>query len=89
MIDIQCRGPPSSTSAFEKYSLNLPQFVQLMETFTGEGVSLPELKKLVAFMKKGYVLLEKEKISQMERVNIMALYCGGISSQGNCNLVIA
>ncbi|KAL8198990.1 UNVERIFIED_CONTAM: hypothetical protein K2H54_031288 [Gekko kuhli] len=73
MIDIQCRGPPSSASAFEKQSLNLPQFVQLMETFIGEDISLPDLKKLVKFMKQGYVLLEKEKISQMERVRRDAL----------------
>ncbi|XP_054857829.1 EF-hand calcium-binding domain-containing protein 5 [Eublepharis macularius] len=68
MIDIQSRGPPSSTSAFDKHYLNLPQFVQLMETFIEEEISLLDLKKLVEFMKKGYVLLEKEKISQMEKV---------------------
>ncbi|XP_015277516.1 PREDICTED: EF-hand calcium-binding domain-containing protein 5 [Gekko japonicus] len=73
MIDIQCHGPPSSASAFEKNCLNLPQFVQLMETFIGEDVSLPDLKKLVKFMKQGYVLLEKEKLSQMERVRHDAL----------------
>ncbi|XP_060114950.1 EF-hand calcium-binding domain-containing protein 5 [Heteronotia binoei] len=68
MIDIQCRGPPSSTSAFDKHTLNLPQFVQLMETFIGEDITLRDLKKLVEFMKRGYVLLEREKISLMERV---------------------
>nr|XP_056720988.1 EF-hand calcium-binding domain-containing protein 5 [Euleptes europaea] len=68
MLEIQCRGPPSSTSAFDKNSLNPPQFVQLMETFVGEEISQPEMKRLVKFMKQGYVLLEKEKISQMERI---------------------
>nr|XP_020659139.1 EF-hand calcium-binding domain-containing protein 5 [Pogona vitticeps] len=68
MIEIQARGPPSSTSAFEKDSLNLPQFVQLMETFVGEQASLPVLKKLVQFVKEGYVQTEKEKIHQLERV---------------------
>ncbi|XP_077167409.1 EF-hand calcium-binding domain-containing protein 5 [Paroedura picta] len=69
MIDIQSRGPPSSTSAFDKYSFNVPQFVQVMETFIGEEVSLSDLKKLVKFMKQGYVLLEREKISLMERIH--------------------
>uniref|UniRef100_A0ABM5ENK9 EF-hand calcium-binding domain-containing protein 5 n=1 Tax=Pogona vitticeps TaxID=103695 RepID=A0ABM5ENK9_9SAUR len=68
MIEIQARGPPSSTSAFEKDSLNLPQFVQLMETFVGEQASFPVLKKLVQFVKEGYVQTEKEKIHQLERV---------------------
>ncbi|KAJ7309104.1 hypothetical protein JRQ81_008432 [Phrynocephalus forsythii] len=62
MIEMQARGPPSSTSAFEKDSLNLPQFVQLMETFVGEEAPLPSLKKLVRFVKEGYVQTEKEKI---------------------------
>ncbi|XP_042298137.1 EF-hand calcium-binding domain-containing protein 5 [Sceloporus undulatus] len=69
MIEIQARGPPSSTSAFEKDSLNLPQFVQLMETFVGEETSLLNLKKVVAFVRSGYVQTENEKIKQLERIH--------------------
>ncbi|XP_061461320.1 EF-hand calcium-binding domain-containing protein 5 isoform X2 [Rhineura floridana] len=69
MIELQARGPPFSTSTFDKTSLNLPQFVQLMETFVGEETSLPNLKRLVAFVKEGYVQTEKEKITQLERIH--------------------
>uniref|UniRef100_A0ACB8EDA2 Uncharacterized protein n=1 Tax=Sphaerodactylus townsendi TaxID=933632 RepID=A0ACB8EDA2_9SAUR len=69
MLDIQSHGAPSSTSAFDKHFLNLPQFVQLMEMFIGTEISPLDLKKLVKFVKEGYVLLEREKISQMERVH--------------------
>ncbi|XP_053131357.1 EF-hand calcium-binding domain-containing protein 5 isoform X2 [Hemicordylus capensis] len=69
MIEIQARGPPSRTSAFDKSSLNLPQFVQLMETFVGDDVSMPSLEKLVAFVKENYMQTEEEKISQLETVH--------------------
>ncbi|XP_063002851.1 EF-hand calcium-binding domain-containing protein 5 [Elgaria multicarinata webbii] len=69
MIEIQARGPPSSTSAFDKHSLNLPQFVQLMEMFVGEETTLPNMKRLVEFVKEGYVQTEKEKIEQLKTVH--------------------
>lgn len=69
MIEIQARGPPSTISSFDKESLNPPQFVQLMETFAGEETTLPNVKRLVEFVKEGYVQTEKEKIRQMERVS--------------------
>ncbi|XP_029142543.1 EF-hand calcium-binding domain-containing protein 5, partial [Protobothrops mucrosquamatus] len=73
MIEIQTRGPPASLSPFEKSSLNLPQFVQLMETFVGEGTSLPRLKKAVEFLKKGYLQTEAERFSQLEKVHQASL----------------
>ncbi|XP_060124303.1 EF-hand calcium-binding domain-containing protein 5 isoform X2 [Zootoca vivipara] len=69
MIEIQARGPPSTVSSFDKESLNPPQFVQLMETFVGEETNLSNVKRLVKFVKEGYVQTEKEKISQMERIH--------------------
>ncbi|XP_053222515.1 EF-hand calcium-binding domain-containing protein 5 isoform X1 [Podarcis raffonei] len=69
MIEIQARGPPSTISSFDKESLNLPQFVQLMETFVGEETTLSNVKRLVEFVKEGYVQTEKEKIRQMERIH--------------------
>uniref|UniRef100_A0A670KEV1 EF-hand calcium binding domain 5 n=1 Tax=Podarcis muralis TaxID=64176 RepID=A0A670KEV1_PODMU len=69
MIEIQARGPPSTISSFDKESLNPPQFVQLMETFVGEETTLPNVKRLVEFVKEGYVQTEKEKIRQMERIH--------------------
>ncbi|NXC13668.1 EFCB5 protein, partial [Corythaeola cristata] len=49
--------------------LNLPQFVQLMETFVGEDVSLPTVKRLIAFIKEEYKQTEEEKIEQLEKVH--------------------
>nr|XP_008118543.1 PREDICTED: EF-hand calcium-binding domain-containing protein 5 [Anolis carolinensis]XP_008118544.1 PREDICTED: EF-hand calcium-binding domain-containing protein 5 [Anolis carolinensis]XP_016852772.1 PREDICTED: EF-hand calcium-binding domain-containing protein 5 [Anolis carolinensis] len=69
MVEIQARGPPSSISTFEKDFLDLPQFVQLLETFVGEETSLPNLKKMVEFVKGGYVQTEREKIKQLEQIH--------------------
>ncbi|NXY47970.1 EFCB5 protein, partial [Ceuthmochares aereus] len=48
--------------------LNLPQFVQLMETFVGEDISLPTVEKLIAFIKEEYKQTEEEKMEQLEKV---------------------
>lgn len=69
MTDIQTHGASIAMGAFDKSCLNLPQFVQLMETFVGEDSSLPTVKKLVAFVKEGYGQTEEEKIKQLEKVN--------------------
>ncbi|NXA22546.1 EFCB5 protein, partial [Ibidorhyncha struthersii] len=49
--------------------LNLPQFVQLMETFIGEDISLPTVKRLIAFIKEEYRQTEEEKMEQLEKVH--------------------
>ncbi|NWX46839.1 EFCB5 protein, partial [Steatornis caripensis] len=49
--------------------LNLPQFVQLMETFVGEVISLPTVKRLIAFIKEEYKQTEEEKMEQLEKVH--------------------
>ncbi|XP_053864163.1 EF-hand calcium-binding domain-containing protein 5 [Malaclemys terrapin pileata] len=73
MAEIQTHGTSIAMSAFDKSCLNLPQFVQLMETFVGEDSSLPTVKKLVAFVKEGYEQTEEEKIKQLEKVHREAL----------------
>ncbi|XP_044849481.1 EF-hand calcium-binding domain-containing protein 5 isoform X2 [Mauremys mutica] len=73
MTDIQTHGASTAMSAFDKTCLNLPQFVQLMETFVGDDSSLPTVKKLVAFVKEGYEQTEEEKIKQLEKVHREAL----------------
>lgn len=75
MIELQTLGPPSCTNAFNKSSLNLPQFVQLMETFVGEEPTLENLKMLVEFVKERYVQMEREKILQLETVNKTKAFC--------------
>ncbi|XP_019366784.1 PREDICTED: EF-hand calcium-binding domain-containing protein 5 [Gavialis gangeticus] len=69
MAEIQTRGASRARSAFDQSCLNLPQFVQLMETFVGEDTSLPTVKRLVAFIKRGYIQTEEEKLEQLEKVH--------------------
>ncbi|NXW76382.1 EFCB5 protein, partial [Hirundo rustica] len=52
--------------------LTLPQFVQLMDNFVGEHVSLPTVKRLTAFIKGEYKQTEEEKIKQLEKVHHMS-----------------
>ncbi|NXE87189.1 EFCB5 protein, partial [Menura novaehollandiae] len=49
--------------------LTLPQFVQLMDNFVGEDISLPTVKRLTAFIKEGYKQTEEEKMQQLEKVH--------------------
>lgn len=70
MAEIQNRWASRTRSAFDESSLNLPQFVQLMETFVGEEVSLPTVKRLIVFIKREYKQTEEEKRKQLEKVNI-------------------
>ncbi|NWS63371.1 EFCB5 protein, partial [Chunga burmeisteri] len=49
--------------------LNLPQFVQLMETFVCEDIALPTVKRLIAFIKEEYKQTEEEKMEQLEKVH--------------------
>lgn len=70
MAEIQNRWASRTRSAFDESCLNLPQFVQLMETFVGEDISLPTLKRLNAFIKEEYKQTEEEKTEQLEKVNI-------------------
>ncbi|NWW29652.1 EFCB5 protein, partial [Panurus biarmicus] len=49
--------------------LTLPQFVQLMDNFVGEDISLPTVKRLTAFIKREYELTEEEKNKLLEKVH--------------------
>uniref|UniRef100_A0A663FBB8 EF-hand calcium binding domain 5 n=1 Tax=Aquila chrysaetos chrysaetos TaxID=223781 RepID=A0A663FBB8_AQUCH len=69
MAEIQNRWASHTRSAFDESCLNLPQFVQLMETFVGEDISLPTVKRLVAFIKEEYKQTEEEKTEQLEKVH--------------------
>ncbi|NXH80747.1 EFCB5 protein, partial [Edolisoma coerulescens] len=52
--------------------LTLPQFVQLMDNFVGEDISLPTVKRLSAFIKGEYKQTKKEKMKQLEKVHHMS-----------------
>ncbi|KAM6242200.1 EF-hand calcium-binding domain-containing protein 5 isoform 1-T8 [Porphyrio hochstetteri] len=69
MAEIQNRWASGTRKAFDESCLNLPQFVQLMETFVGEGVSLPAVKRLIAFIREEYKQTEEEKTEQLEKLH--------------------
>ncbi|XP_074746587.1 EF-hand calcium-binding domain-containing protein 5 [Strix uralensis] len=69
MADIQNLWASRTRSAFDESCLNLPQFVQLMETFVGEDTSLPTVERLIAFIKEEYKQTEEEKMEQLEKVH--------------------
>ncbi|XP_042647367.1 EF-hand calcium-binding domain-containing protein 5 [Tyto alba] len=69
MSEIQNRCASRTRSAFDESCLNLPRFVQLMETFLGEDISLPTVKRLIAFIKEEYKQTEEEKMEQLEKVH--------------------
>ncbi|NXR60176.1 EFCB5 protein, partial [Rhadina sibilatrix] len=52
--------------------LTLPQFVQLMDNFVGEDVSLPTVKRLTVFIKREFKQTEEEKMKQLEKVHHMS-----------------
>ncbi|XP_078536145.1 EF-hand calcium-binding domain-containing protein 5 isoform X1 [Lissotriton helveticus] len=68
ITDIHSWEPPRINSAFDRSSLNLPQFVQLMESFLAEETSLPVVEKLVAFIRNGYMETEERKFKRLEKV---------------------
>ncbi|NXE61721.1 EFCB5 protein, partial [Calcarius ornatus] len=52
--------------------LTLPQFVQVMDNFVGEDISLHTVKRLSAFIKREYKQTQEEKIKQREKVHRMS-----------------
>ncbi|CAN8197399.1 unnamed protein product [Coccothraustes coccothraustes] len=61
----------SCTKRFAASCLTLPQFVQLMDNFVGEDISLPTVKRFTAFIKREYKQTEEEKMKQREKVHRM------------------
>ncbi|KAM4843275.1 EF-hand calcium-binding domain-containing protein 5 [Thomomys bottae] len=55
-------------STFNGVSLNLIQFVQLLETFVGEDTLLNVSENLASYFKKYYVETEEEKINALEQI---------------------
>ncbi|XP_027480434.1 EF-hand calcium-binding domain-containing protein 5 [Zalophus californianus] len=65
--NIQSYKEVKGRSAFTGVSLNLLQFVQLLETFVGEDAPLSVSETLTSFFKRGYVETKEEKISGLEQ----------------------
>ncbi|XP_039742137.1 EF-hand calcium-binding domain-containing protein 5 [Pteropus medius] len=64
--NIQSYKEVKGRSAFNGVSINLLQFVQLLETFVGEDTPLSVSETLTFFFKRGYVETKEEKISGLE-----------------------
>ncbi|XP_018104285.1 EF-hand calcium-binding domain-containing protein 5 isoform X2 [Xenopus laevis] len=73
MSEINSRGPSCIASAFNDSAVNLPQFVQLMETFLGEGAPHSFVEKLINFIQKEYAETEEEKMALLSKVRHNAL----------------
>ncbi|OXB59523.1 hypothetical protein ASZ78_004496 [Callipepla squamata] len=63
---------PHIRSAFDRSCLNLPHFIQLMETFLGEDTALPAVKRLIGFIKEEYKQSEEEKVKQLEKARYIS-----------------
>lgn len=70
VAEIQNSQDSCTKSSFAASCLTLPQFVQLMDNFVGEDISLRTVKRLAAFIKEEYKQTEEEKMEQLEKVNI-------------------
>nr|KAF6455806.1 EF-hand calcium binding domain 5 [Rousettus aegyptiacus] len=64
--NIQSYKEVKGRSAFNGVSVNLLQFVQLLETFVGEDTPLIVSETLASFFKRSYVETKEEKISGLE-----------------------
>ncbi|KAI8513161.1 EF-hand calcium-binding domain-containing protein 5 [Branchiostoma belcheri] len=57
----------TGTSVFDENSLNLSQFVQLVETFLGDHPFQEAVDRLVGYIQDGYVETEEEKMSRLAK----------------------
>ncbi|CAO2644284.1 EF-hand calcium-binding domain-containing protein 5 [Lemmus lemmus] len=65
--NIQTYKEIKERSAFDGVSLNLMQFVQLLETFVGEDTPLSVSQSLTSFFQKNYFETKPEKIKALEQ----------------------
>ncbi|XP_040605105.1 EF-hand calcium-binding domain-containing protein 5 [Mesocricetus auratus] len=65
--NIQTYKEIKGRSAFTGVSLNLLQFVQLLETFVGEDTPLSVSQSLTSFFQKNYFETKQEKINALEQ----------------------
>ncbi|XP_059734287.1 EF-hand calcium-binding domain-containing protein 5 isoform X5 [Bos taurus] len=65
--NIQSYKEIKGRSTFNGVSVNLLQFVQLLETFVGEDSPLSVSEALTSFFRKGFVETKEEKMSGLEK----------------------
>ena len=59
----------SQLSAFDQDTLNMPQFVQLTETFLGDLPLRDVFESLVKYVHEGYDETEEEKMERLRKVS--------------------
>ncbi|XP_043861226.1 EF-hand calcium-binding domain-containing protein 5 [Dromiciops gliroides] len=69
ILKIKTQQKAKIRSLFTENYLKVPQFVQLLETFVGDGVPTGVIKKFINFFKKNYVETHEEKIDQLEKIH--------------------
>lgn len=55
-------------SAFDHRALDLPQFLQLLDTFLGEAAPDYVVQSLVGYLRVGYRETEQERLMRLEKV---------------------
>ncbi|XP_043910408.1 EF-hand calcium-binding domain-containing protein 5 isoform X2 [Protopterus annectens] len=73
ITDIQSRNTSPVTSVHSDHALNLPQFVQLMETFVGEDTPSTAVDSLISFIEDSYMESEEERLAALAKVRLRAL----------------
>ncbi|KAK7087977.1 EF-hand calcium-binding domain-containing protein 5-like isoform X3 [Littorina saxatilis] len=63
----------SQMSAFDEDNLNVSQFVQLTETFLGDGPEDTGFSKLLSFLREGYEETEDEKMERLMKARKEAI----------------
>lgn len=58
----------SQASAFDENTLNLSQFMHLIETFLGDIVDMDAFTQLVRFIREGYMETEEERMARLVKV---------------------
>ncbi|MGH0180867.1 UNVERIFIED_CONTAM: hypothetical protein FKN15_005177 [Acipenser sinensis] len=65
--DPESLGPHRGVSAFDHRALDLPQFLQLLDTFLGEAAPDYIVQSLVGYLRVGYRETEQERLKRLEK----------------------
>ncbi|XP_058856713.1 EF-hand calcium-binding domain-containing protein 5-like isoform X3 [Acipenser ruthenus] len=65
--DPESLGPHRGVSAFDHRAMDLPQFLQLLDTFLGEAAPDYVVQSLVGYLRVGYRETEQERLMRLEK----------------------
>ncbi|XP_020818960.1 LOW QUALITY PROTEIN: EF-hand calcium-binding domain-containing protein 5 [Phascolarctos cinereus] len=69
ILKMQSQEESKIRSLFTKSYLTVPQFVQLLEMFVGNGVPPGVMKKFLHFLRKNYVETHEEKMNRLVKIH--------------------